>query len=103
MSDSTKEMPGFTIRAVVISVALSLFLLASTMYIALKLGIAPALIVMPGISFVESWLAPIKLMPKSIILTGFELTDIGFDRPNQMLAEPVEALSAQFLSGVSSV
>jgi uncharacterized oligopeptide transporter (OPT) family protein len=38
---SPKENPGFTIRATVIAIALSIFLLMSTSYIALKLGAAP--------------------------------------------------------------
>jgi uncharacterized oligopeptide transporter (OPT) family protein len=36
-----RENPGFTIRAVIIAAGLSLFLLMSTTYIALKLGAAP--------------------------------------------------------------
>ncbi len=41
MSDRSGGIPGFTIRAAVIAVFLSLFLLTCTTYIALKLGIAP--------------------------------------------------------------
>jgi uncharacterized oligopeptide transporter (OPT) family protein len=36
-----QQQPGFSIRAVIIASALSLFLLMSTSYIALKLGAAP--------------------------------------------------------------
>jgi uncharacterized oligopeptide transporter (OPT) family protein len=39
--DASQEQPGFTFRAVIIAVFLSLFLLMSTSYIALKLGAAP--------------------------------------------------------------
>lgn len=41
MSERKNENPGFTIRAAVIAVSLTLFLLASSAYIALKLGAQP--------------------------------------------------------------
>ena len=41
MADPPQPQPGFTLRAAIIAVALSLFLLACSSYVALKLGIAP--------------------------------------------------------------
>ena len=41
MQNSTNENPGFTLRAAVIAVAVSLFLLASSSYIAIKIGALP--------------------------------------------------------------
>jgi uncharacterized oligopeptide transporter (OPT) family protein len=41
MTNSQSDQPGFTLRAVLIAITLSLFLLMSTSYIAIKLGAAP--------------------------------------------------------------
>lgn len=41
MSNQPSEKPGFTLRAAVIAVAMSLFLLASSTYIAIKIGALP--------------------------------------------------------------
>jgi uncharacterized oligopeptide transporter (OPT) family protein len=41
MSDRNSETPGFTIRAAAIAIALSLFLLASSSYVAIKIGAQP--------------------------------------------------------------
>ena len=80
MLDKSSDTPGFTARAAVIAVVLSLFLLASSTYIAVKIGALPwpivfSVIVSGGIIKLLNRRRPVNIHEINVAQAALELFD----------------------------